>query len=151
MLWRIEEKGLEVKIDLQPVTVYADRSLLMNAWENLIGNSIKYNKEYGEISIECFKEKSQIIVKIKDTGIGLDEQAMDKIFERFYRVDKARNKEGMGLGLCIVQEVLSYHNASIEVESNVNKGTTFIVSFQRVESMNGPMYDVGIMLLFCLS
>ena len=136
MLWRIEEKGLEIKIDLQPVTVYADRSLLMNAWENLIGNSIKYNKEYGEISIECFKEKSQIIVKIKDTGIGLDEQAMDKIFERFYRVDKARNKEGMGLGLSIVQEVLSYHNASIEVESNVNKGTTFIVSFQRVESIH---------------
>ena len=136
MLWRIEEKGLEIKIDLQPVTVYADRSLLMNAWENLIGNSIKYNKEYGEISIECFKEKSQIIVKIKDTGIGLDEQAMDKIFERFYRADKARNKEGMGLGLSIVQEVLSYHNASIEVESNVNKGTTFIVSFQRVESIH---------------
>ena len=68
--------------------------------------------------------------------MGLDEQAMEKIFERFYRVDKARNKEGMGLGLSIVQEVLSYHNASIEIESDVNKGTTFIVSFQRVESIH---------------
>ena len=129
MLWRIEEKRLEIKIDLQPVTVYADRSLLMNAWENLIGNAIKYNKEYGEISIQCFEEESQIIVKIKDTGIGIEEQALDKIFDRFYRVDKARNKEGMGLGLSIVQEVLSYHNASAEVESNVNKGTTFTIVF----------------------
>ncbi|WP_342507289.1 HAMP domain-containing sensor histidine kinase [Sporosarcina sp. FSL K6-2383] len=129
MLWRIEEKGLEFKIDLQPVTVYADRSLLMNAWENLIGNAIKYNKEYGEISVQCYEEKSRIIVKIKDTGIGLEEQALEKIFERFYRVDQARNKEGTGLGLSIVREVLSYHNASIEVESNINEGTTFTIVF----------------------
>ncbi|MBM4761691.1 HAMP domain-containing sensor histidine kinase [Bacillus sp. B15-48] len=131
MLWRIEEKGLEIKIDLQPVTVYADRSLLMNVWENLIGNAIKYNKEYGEISIECFEEKSEVIVKIKDTGIGIEEQALDKIFERFYRVDKARNREGMGLGLAIVQEVLSYHHASIQFESNVNEGTTFTIIFPK--------------------
>lgn len=130
MLWRIEEKGLEIKIDLQPVTLYADRSLLMNAWENLIGNAIKYNKEYGEISIQCFEENSHVIVKIIDTGIGIEEQKLEQIFERFYRVDKARNKDGMGLGLSIVQEVLSYHNASIEVESNVNEGTTFTIVFK---------------------
>ena len=74
-------------------------------------------------------------MNIKDTGIGLDEQAMDKIFERFYRAVRLEIKK-MGLGLSIVQEVLSYHNASIEVESNINKGTTFIVSFQRVESIH---------------
>lgn len=66
MLWRIEEKGLGITIDLQAVTVYADRSLLINIWENLIGNAIKYNKEYGEISIQCYEENSQVIVKIKD-------------------------------------------------------------------------------------
>mgnify|MGYP001275469232 CR=1 FL=1 len=131
MLWRIEEKGLEITIDLKPATVYADRSLLMNAWENLIGNAIKYNKEYGEISIQCYENESEIIVKIKDTGIGMEEQAMEKIFDRFYRVDKARNKEGMGLGLSIVHEVLSYHDASIQVESKINEGTTFTIIFPK--------------------
>ncbi|MBG9521487.1 MULTISPECIES: sensor histidine kinase [Bacillus cereus group] len=131
MLWRIEEKGLEIRIDLQPVTAYADRSLLMNAWENLIGNAIKYNKKYGEISIQCFEEKSQIIVKIIDSGVGIDKQALEKIFDRFYRVDQARDKEGMGLGLSIVQEVLFYHKASIKVNSNINEGTTFIIAIPK--------------------
>ncbi|MDM5299988.1 HAMP domain-containing sensor histidine kinase [Bacillus pumilus] len=131
MLWRVEEKGLEIKIDLQPVTVYADRTLLINVWENLIGNAIKYNKEYGEISIQCYENNSEAIVKIMDTGIGIEEQTLEKIFERFYRVDQARNKEGMGLGLSIVQEVLSYHNASIEVESHAKEGTTFTTAFPK--------------------
>ncbi|MFS0656454.1 sensor histidine kinase [Bacillus sp. 179-C3.3 HS] len=131
MLWRIEEKGLEIKIDLQPVTIYADRTLLINVWENLIGNAIKYNKEYGEISIQCVEEDDRAVVKIKDSGIGIEEKTIEKIFERFYRVDKARNKEGMGLGLAIVQEVLSYHNASIEVESNQIEGTTFTTVFPK--------------------
>ncbi len=131
MLWRIEEKGLEIKIELHPATVYADRSLLMNAWENLIGNAIKYNKEYGEISIQSIEEESRVVVKIKDTGVGIEKHLLDKIFERFYRVDKARNKDGMGLGLSIVQEVLTYHDASIEIESEVNKGTTFTIIFPK--------------------
>ncbi|MED5224300.1 sensor histidine kinase [Bacillus safensis] len=130
MLWRIEEKGLEIKIDLQPATVYADRTLLINVWENLIGNAIKYNKEYGEISISCEENKSVAVVKIRDTGIGIEKETLEKIFERFYRVDQARNKEGMGLGLSIVQEVLSYHDASIEVESN-EEGTTFTTIFPK--------------------
>lgn len=131
MLWRIEEKGLEVTMDLQPISIYADRSLLMNAWENLIGNAIKYNKEYGQISIRCVEEKQQVSVTITDSGVGIDEEALERIFDRFYRVDKARNKEGMGLGLSIVQEVLSYHNASIKAESRVNEGTTFVIAFPK--------------------
>ncbi|MED4562282.1 sensor histidine kinase [Bacillus altitudinis] len=131
MLWRIEEKGLEIKLDLQPVSVYADRTLLINVWENLIGNAIKYNKEFGEISIHCNENESKAVVTIRDTGIGIEQHTLEKIFERFYRVDQARNKEGMGLGLSIVQEVLSYHNASIEVESNEKEGTTFTTVFPK--------------------
>lgn len=67
MLWRIEEKSLGITIDLQTGTVYADRSLLMNAWENLIGNAIKYTQEYDEICVQCFEEKAKIIVKIQDS------------------------------------------------------------------------------------
>lgn len=134
MLWRIEEKSLEITIDLQPGTVYADRSLLMNAWENLIGNAIKYTQEYGEICVQCYEENAQVIVKIQDSGVGIEKEMIDKIFDRFYRVDKARDKEGMGLGLSIVQEVLSYHHASIEVESALNEGTTFTITFYKNEA-----------------
>ena len=118
-------------IDLQPGTVYADRSLLMNAWENLIGNAIKYTKEYGEISVQCYEGNSQTIVKIQDSGVGIEKQALEKIFDRFYRVDKARDKEGMGLGLSIVKEVLSYHQATVEVDSIINVGTTFTITFPK--------------------
>lgn len=131
MLWRIEDKGLEIEIDLHPVNVYGDRSLLTNIWENLIGNAIKYNKEYGKISIQCFEQDGEAIIKIRDTGIGIDEHVLEQIFDRFYRVDKARNKEGMGLGLSIVHEVLSYHHATIDVESKVNEGTTFTIAFPK--------------------
>lgn len=95
--------------------MYADSTLLINVWENLIGNTIKYNKEYGEVSIHCEENESEAVVKIRDTGIEIEEETLEKIFERFYRVDQARNKDGMGLGLSIVQEVLFYHDAFISI------------------------------------
>ena len=127
MLWRFEEKQLEIAFSLDPVTINADKTLLMNCWENLLSNAIKYNKENGFIKIQCYETEEYAIVTIADGGIGIDEASSKQIFDRFYRVDKARNKEGMGLGLSIVQEVLAYHNGTIEVESELNKGSKFTV------------------------
>lgn len=130
-MWRIQEKELEIDLDLLPVHVYGDRTLLMNAWENLLSNAIKYNNEFGSIIIRTYATESASFVEIEDTGIGMSQESIDHIFDRFYRVDKARNKEGMGLGLSIVQEVLSYHQADIRVESEIGKGTKFIVQFRK--------------------
>ena len=135
MLWRIEEKELEIAIDLQPISIYADRSLLLNAWENLIGNAIKYNKQYGEIVIRCFEDEHFAYVVIEDTGIGMDKETCSKVFERFYRADKARNKEGSGLGLAIVLEVLTYHEATITLESEQMKGSKFTVKLPKSNSL----------------
>lgn len=130
-MWRIQEKELEIDLDLAATTVYGDRTLLMNAWENLLSNAIKYNDEFGSIIIRTFETETAAFVEIEDTGIGMTQEMVDHIFERFYRVDKARNKEGMGLGLSIVQEVLSYHQATVEVESELGKGTKFKIHFHK--------------------
>ena len=129
--WRFEEKQLEIAFTLDPVTVNADKNLLMNCWENLLSNAIKYNKENGFIKIHCYETEDHAIVKIADGGVGIDEASCKQIFDRFYRVDKARNKESMGLGLSIVQEVMTYHNGSIEVESELNEGSTFTVTIPK--------------------
>ena len=131
MLWRFEEKQLEIAFTLDPVTVNADKNLLTNCWENLLSNAIKYNKENGFIKINCYETEEHAVVTIADGGVGIDETACKQIFDRFYRVDKARNKEGMGLGLSIVQEVMTYHNGTIEVESELGKGSTFIVKIPK--------------------
>ena len=129
--WRIEEKQLEIALHLQPTTLYGDKTLLMNCWENLISNAIKYNKEDGFIKIRCFETNDAIQVIIEDGGIGIEEDSIAQIFERFYRVDKARNKEGMGLGLAIVHEALTYHSGTIHVQSEVTVGTTFTVTIPK--------------------
>lgn len=129
--WRIEEKQLEIALHLQPTTVYGDKTLLMNCWENLISNAIKYNKVDGSIKIQCYETDYAIQVIIEDGGIGIEEESITQIFDRFYRVDKARNKEGMGLGLAIVHEALTYHSGTIHVQSEVTVGTTFTVTIPK--------------------
>lgn len=130
-MWRIQEKELEIDLDLSPTQVYGDRTLLMNAWENLLSNAIKYNNEFGYIIIRTYETEKAAFVEIEDTGIGMEQESVDHIFERFYRVDKARNKEGMGLGLSIVHEVLTYHQATIHVNSELGKGTKFKIGFPK--------------------
>ncbi len=96
---------------------------------NLIDNAIKYNKENGKMIIEAYQEKEKIYMIIEDTGIGIKEEYLDRLFERFYRVDKSRSKMvgGTGLGLAIVKHALINLNGSIEVESKEKIGTKFIV------------------------
>lgn len=131
MMWRIQEKQLEIGLDLQPVELYGDKALLQNAWENLIINAIKYNREYGSVHIHCSEAADAIIVKVEDTGIGIEQEAIPHLMDRFFRVDKARDREGMGLGLAIVQESLSYHNATIDIQSDRDQGTSFTIRFPK--------------------
>lgn len=94
---------------------------------NLIENAIKYNKKNGKLSILLSVTKKTIT--IKDTGIGISEENIVRIFERFYRVDKARSREngGTGLGLAIVKHICNYYNFIIEVNSKINVGSEFII------------------------
>ena len=100
---------------------------------NLVDNAVKYNKKGGKVKISVEDTGKHIKISVSDTGIGINKADFDKIFERFYRVDKSHSKEigGTGLGLSIVKHGAVYHNASVDVESEIGKGTTISLTFNK--------------------
>ncbi|MBQ5322068.1 MAG: ATP-binding protein, partial [Oscillospiraceae bacterium] len=98
---------------------------------NLCDNAIKYNRKGGKVSVSVTKTAKEAVLSVKDTGIGIPPEHRERIFERFYRVDKSHSKEvgGTGLGLSIVKHAAKVHNAKIELESGIQKGTEIKVVF----------------------
>jgi two-component system phosphate regulon sensor histidine kinase PhoR len=92
---------------------------------NLLHNAIKFTSPGGEITISAAQKKRIVVFSIKDTGIGIDPESLPRIFERFYKVDRARSGEGTGLGLSISRHIIETHKGSIWAESEVGKGSTF--------------------------
>jgi two-component system phosphate regulon sensor histidine kinase PhoR len=97
---------------------------------NLCDNGIKYNHSGGKVEVDVQQTSHNTVLKVKDTGIGIPEESRERIFERFYRVDKSRSKAvgGTGLGLSIVKHAVLVHGGRIKVNSEVGKGTEFLVS-----------------------
>ena len=98
---------------------------------NLCDNAIKYNKENGKVEVNVSREGDRVVLTVQDTGIGIPPEETDRVFERFYRVDKSHSKEigGTGLGLSIVKHAAAYHDAEIQLESQLGKGTRIRVWF----------------------
>ncbi|MEG2813778.1 MAG: ATP-binding protein, partial [Oscillospiraceae bacterium] len=98
---------------------------------NLCDNAINYNIENGKIFVDVLKENEKTVLSIKDTGIGIDNSQQERVFERFFRVDKSHSKEtgGTGLGLSIVKHAAMLHNAKLTLKSELNKGTEIIIIF----------------------
>ena len=114
-------------------TVIGVRRFLFEMIYNICDNAIKYNTENGSVDVEITDINNDIIIKIKDTGIGIPEEYQSRIFERFYRVDKSHSKQsgGTGLGLSIVKHAVLYHHGQIKLESSIGKGTTFIITLPK--------------------
>jgi len=129
-----ESKNL--KLILHPIRkglkLYADREKLKQVMSNLIQNAIKYT-ETGTIEISVEEEDKYSKISVSDSGIGIPEDDIDRIFERFYRVDKARSRDvgGTGLGLAIAKHIIEAHNSKIEVRSQLNKGTEFFFRLKK--------------------
>ncbi|QQE67440.1 histidine kinase (plasmid) [Leptolyngbya sp. BL0902] len=111
------------------VLVNADTNLLRQAITNLLSNACRYTPAGGHIQLRLWQKESQIIIEVKDTGIGISEASLPMIFERFYRVDPKRSKAsgGLGLGLAIVQQIVQAHRGHIEVNSRLGEGSTFSI------------------------
>ncbi|MEK4442747.1 MULTISPECIES: two-component system histidine kinase PnpS [unclassified Niallia] len=111
------------------VQIEGDRSRLTQVFLNLITNAVIYTPNDGEITVYVVEKKKKIEIRIQDTGIGIEQEEIPRIFERFYRVDKARsrNSGGTGLGLAIVKHLVELHRGTIQVESEMGEGTTFTV------------------------
>lgn len=118
-------------------SIKGDKDKLKQVFINLISNSIKFTEEYGEIITNLYTKDENIIVEIKDNGIGIKKEDLPFVFERFYRGDKSRNQfEGSGVGLTISKNILDSHNADISVESEEGKGTIFKISFKEILGCN---------------
>jgi two-component system, OmpR family, phosphate regulon sensor histidine kinase PhoR len=128
-----DEKGLQFKVSLPASLppVEADRSEMEQLFTNLVSNAIKYNVKGGKVTISAMASKGSLIIKVADTGLGIDEESLPHIFEEFYRVrtPETRYTTGTGLGLSIVKRIVESHLGKIEVQSTEHKGTTFIVRF----------------------
>lgn len=123
-----ETKNIEIVIGGRvDAMVYGDQDLLVTALRNLIDNAIRYSHRDGKVSIRVDSNDDEVTLRVSDTGIGIPSRDISRIFERFYRVDRARSREtgGTGLGLAIVKHVVENHGGKIEVESELGRGTTF--------------------------
>lgn len=117
----------------KPIYVLADKFRIRQVFVNLITNSIKYGKENGKTELSISFYDDEVIVEIKDNGIGIAEEHLPRLFERFYRVDKGRSREqgGTGLGLAIVKHIIEAHHKTISVKSTMNEGTIFTFTLNR--------------------
>lgn len=123
------KRDIKLKLDKpdQKITVYADWQRISQVITNLVSNAIKYSPEGGEVHVWFDAGKKNITTFVSDTGEGIPEQHLNRIFERFYRVEKSRSREkgGTGLGLAIVKHILEGHGTKAEVQSTMGKGSVF--------------------------
>ncbi|WP_462412465.1 two-component system histidine kinase PnpS [Neobacillus sp. Marseille-QA0830] len=132
---KAKEKDISLKLNCSPspVTINGDLDRLKQVFINLIANAITYTPANGEVSVTLAEHDGAVVVSVKDTGIGIEKKEIPRIFERFYRVDRARsrNSGGTGLGLAIVKHIIEAHHGSISVESEVGKGSVFKVKLHK--------------------
>lgn len=127
------DKDITLHYESKDVFLEGDKDKLSQAIINILSNGEKYTLQGGHIYINVGEEKDKIIIKIKDTGIGIDREHLPFIFERFYRVDESRTRAtgGSGIGLAITKSIIEAHDGSVEVKSIINKGSEFTISLPK--------------------
>lgn len=128
---KLAAKNLKVIVDLTPetFTLHADGTRLEEVLYNLLDNAVKFSPENGQIHLQATRRRSDMILSVTDNGLGIGNEHLPRIFERFYRADKARSRElgGTGLGLAIVKHIAQLHGGRVEAESELGRGTTIRV------------------------
>lgn len=128
---KINEKNMKVTLDSEEIIITEDSDLIMEVWINLLSNAIKYSNENGNIEIKLTDEKEFIKVQIKDDGIGIPKDKQERIFEKFFQVEKSHSYDGSGLGLAIVKRIIDLTEGKIELESEEGVGTSFFVYLKK--------------------
>lgn len=129
--YRLKQKSINYSIKGEDINILGNKRMIEDLIYNLVDNAIKYNKEYGKIEIIFSKERHRKVLTIKDTGIGISTDDLNRIFERFYMVDKSRSgkEKGTGLGLSIVKHIVEMHQGKIYIESEIGHGTEITIKF----------------------
>jgi len=130
----MENKELVLE-ESEDILIMANKDILWQALYNITDNALKYTPKNGRVEVSLVKEGKRAIITIKDNGVGIAAEDLERIFDRFYRVDKARSRAtgGTGLGLSIAQSAIEFHNGTIEVASELNKGSEFKIILPLVE------------------
>lgn len=141
---RAQEKHIKLRFAKEyhkEIMVLADRGKIAQVLTNLISNSISYGNENGETQIRFFEVDDLVSVEISDNGPGIEPHELPRLFERFYRVEKSRNRNegGSGLGLSIVKHILDSHNQTISVRSTIGVGSTFTFSLDKFEGTSSTL------------
>lgn len=124
---------VEILFDIEPnLVIFGNEDRFRQMLVNIVENAIKYSNEGGKVWIDGRMLYGKVVIRVRDEGIGISEENLGRLFERFYRVDKSRSRKvaGTGLGLSIVKHIAVLLNAEIKVESKLGEGTTFIISFR---------------------
>lgn len=127
-----EKRGIALLVDIDSeLTIEGNEDRFIQMMMNLIENAIKYSNENGRVWVSGHREAGHIVLSVKDEGIGIDHQHQERLFERFYRVDKSRSRKvgGTGLGLSIVKHIAALFDAELKLESEPGKGSTFRLIF----------------------
>lgn len=124
---KIDEKNLELECELPEMTIVSDAGYLEIIWNNLISNAVKFTEPNGKIGVTLQRENEWTVVKVSDSGCGISPETGARIFDKFYQGDTSHAQEGNGLGLALVKKVIDILGGEISVESEVEKGSIFLV------------------------
>lgn len=123
----LREKGIEIEISTLPAKIKSDSFLIREIWINLISNAIKFTNSGGKIKVSLSKSGNGYEVTVEDNGVGMSEQTVERVYEKFYQADKSHVDKGLGLGLSIVKRICELVGAEITCSSQLGKGTKMIV------------------------
>lgn len=126
-----EKQGIRLTLQGESTMIMANKGLMDEVFYNLCSNAIRYNKPGGSVTVTVGTRDERPFLSVADTGIGIPKECQERVFERFYRVDKSRSKStgGTGLGLAIVKHIVAQHNAAIHLDSELDEGTTIEIVF----------------------
>ena len=128
-----QKHDVTLKLEGVPCKIRTEKGMADEVIYNLCDNAIRYNNKGGSVTISVLPVDNQVVLSVKDTGIGISKEHQERIFERFYRVDKSRSKStgGTGLGLAIVKHIVARNGARMELTSEVGKGTEIKIYFDK--------------------
>jgi len=127
------QKNLSLDIELDEVNIVENEDLLQQVWINLIGNAIKFTEDGGRISVKLKDFNERVVVEISDSGIGMNEETIRHMFDKFYQGDRSRLSEGNGLGLSLVRRIIDLCGGKIYIKSELGAGTTLIVELKKLD------------------
>jgi len=127
---RWEEKNLIIDLNLERIMFYGNQSLLAQVWSNLIDNAIKFSNQNGILSIDCLATGNEVVVTVKDTGIGMEDDVKKHVFDKFYQGERSHNVKGNGLGLALVKLIVERCDGTVSLESEKGIGTAITVTLQ---------------------